>query len=255
MSGIASVVHFARNVRGSDWVVGDLHGCFATLDLLLEEIGFDTGCDRLFSVGDLADRGPESERALEFLDYPWFHAVRGNHEQFLLDSLEDADTRLAWLMNGGGWFSRQPMDVREAFQDAFSRLPYLMEVETGTGTVGVVHADVPPGVAWPRVREGVERQDMETLDTLLWGRHRAILGQGTPVEGIHHVFCGHTPLRPSVRIVGNVHFIDQGAVFGLRHGIPESGLTVVSIDGNRVRTREAVWPPDFRATEELGGGW
>jgi len=40
--------------------VGDIDGCFSHLRRSLEAIGFDASVDRLFSVRDLIDRGPES---------------------------------------------------------------------------------------------------------------------------------------------------------------------------------------------------
>lgn len=43
----------ARNRRGRDFVVGDVHGCLRTLEHVLREVGFDEDRDRLFSVGDL----------------------------------------------------------------------------------------------------------------------------------------------------------------------------------------------------------
>ena len=52
---------------GRDWVVGDVHGCFTTLREALLAIDFEHGRDRLFSVGDLIDRGPNSIEALEWL--------------------------------------------------------------------------------------------------------------------------------------------------------------------------------------------
>ena len=52
------------SARGRDLVVGDVHGCFRTLDGALCELRFDTDSDRLFGVGDLVDRGPHSAEAL-----------------------------------------------------------------------------------------------------------------------------------------------------------------------------------------------
>ena len=68
-----AVLRFGLNEDGRDFVVGDIHGMFQHLTELLEQIEFDEGSDRLFSVGDLVDRGPESHRALEWLDKPWFY--------------------------------------------------------------------------------------------------------------------------------------------------------------------------------------
>ena len=53
----------ARNRMGRDFVVGDVHGCFRTLERCLRQVRFDRDRDRLFSVGDLVSRGPHSLEA------------------------------------------------------------------------------------------------------------------------------------------------------------------------------------------------
>jgi serine/threonine protein phosphatase 1 len=99
-----AVLRFPLNDQGRDFVVGDIHGMFQHLTQLLDKIGFDEEHDRLFSVGDLVDRGPESKRALEWLDKPWFYACRGNHEQFAIDS-DDPEQLDVWVnYNGGEWW-------------------------------------------------------------------------------------------------------------------------------------------------------
>ena len=59
--------HFARNTHGRDFVVGDIHGCFDLLQQALDEAAFNPDRDRLFSVGDLIDRGPQSPQVLLWL--------------------------------------------------------------------------------------------------------------------------------------------------------------------------------------------
>jgi serine/threonine protein phosphatase 1 len=61
---------FARNTQGRDFAVGDIHGCFSKLDAALCQVRFSPVHDRLFAVGDLVDRGPESAQVLEWLDQP-----------------------------------------------------------------------------------------------------------------------------------------------------------------------------------------
>ena len=41
-------------------IIGDIHGCFKELVLLLEKVQFDQGRDLLISLGDMIDRGPRS---------------------------------------------------------------------------------------------------------------------------------------------------------------------------------------------------
>lgn len=79
--------HFDANTLGRDFAVGDLHGCKDALEQLLTHVNFDPSVDRLFSVGDLVDRGPDSWGCIALLEEPWFHAVLGNHEQLTIASL------------------------------------------------------------------------------------------------------------------------------------------------------------------------
>ena len=56
---------FTANAHGRDFVVGDVHGCFRTLERALTELQFDPTRDRLFGVGDLVARGPHSLEAVD----------------------------------------------------------------------------------------------------------------------------------------------------------------------------------------------
>jgi serine/threonine protein phosphatase 1 len=91
------------NTLGRDFVIGDLHGSFSCLDNLLTNIKFDPAADRLISVGDLVDRGPESLLCLELLYQPWFHCVLSNHEQMMLEAFHGGYMGRFWLQNGGSW--------------------------------------------------------------------------------------------------------------------------------------------------------
>ncbi len=240
----ARVRRFPRNTQGRDWVVGDIHGCFTTLDLALDEIGFDGGRDRLFSVGDLGDRGPESYRSLEYLERPWFHAVRGNHEQFLLETDPDDPAALhLWWANGGHWFHGLPEAAQTALRSAVEALPHVIEVDTCAGTAGIVHVDVPEGLDWPDFIAEVERGDPKVLQAALWGRTRAMGHLDEGVRGVWRVYCGHTPLPGGILTVGNVYFIDTGAVYGLGGSVPGAALTLMELDGNRPHARPPTLPP------------
>lgn len=87
------------------WVVSDIHGCYQWLMDELKRRHFNPYEDLLISVGDLIDRGPDSVKCLQLMHEKWFRAVRGNHEQMALDSLDNNDFAL-WTINGGMWFAR-----------------------------------------------------------------------------------------------------------------------------------------------------
>lgn len=68
------------------YAVGDLQGCLQPLQCLLKEVAFDPAKDRLWLVGDLVNRGPQSLETLRFL-YAMrasLTCVLGNHDLHLL---------------------------------------------------------------------------------------------------------------------------------------------------------------------------
>lgn len=68
------------------YVVGDIQGCFKPLQCLLDSVAFDPARDRLWSVGDIVNRGPQSLETLRFLKQlgSSFRMVLGNHDLHLL---------------------------------------------------------------------------------------------------------------------------------------------------------------------------
>lgn len=69
-----------------NYVVGDIQGCYKGLKRLLKKAGFDGSVDKLWAVGDLVARGPQSLETLKYLyDLgPQFESVLGNHDLHLI---------------------------------------------------------------------------------------------------------------------------------------------------------------------------
>lgn len=201
---------FVANQLGKDYVVGDIHGCFARLSSRLLEIGFNESTDRLFAVGDLVDRGPDSEDCQEWLAKPWFHSVRGNHEQMAIDFAQGYGDPGNYAYNGGAWFISLTKPERTFFADLFKALPLAIEVETPNGLVGIVHAECPTA-DWSSFVSRLAEQDVENC--ALWARDRYRMRNKSEITGVRAVFSGHTPIKTPITL-GNVHMIDTGAVFG-----------------------------------------
>jgi serine/threonine protein phosphatase 1 len=257
------IKHLPVNERGRDLVIGDLHGCWSLLERALAKVKFDPAADRLISVGDLVDRGPESLRCLKLLREPWFHCVRGNHEQLLIDAVRSrgSDSSSAmWLRNGGAWgiehyhdnaFSPELQDLSEQA----AALPLLLTVDLPEGRkFHVLHAELRPyhaltdtDLADQDIFEevGVHSRGLHGEAPVLWGRFNfaPLYGQQvTPAfrakflrtveyhksdalftDGLSPIYSGHTVVQRPTRFKGQT-VIDTGAFYGERY--KWSGLTV-----------------------------
>ena len=207
---------FNKNPHGRDFVVGDLHGMFSLLESLLEKLDFDPDSDRVFSVGDLIDRGPESYRVLEFLDKPWFHSIKGNHEMMLLEAKHKKTIYHSWVKNNGGeWWQDIDQASQNEIRKRIQELPVAMEVTSESGKIGIVHADIPVGITWQKLVHSIHF-DNEVRDYIMWSRNRykyiQLTGDTERVEGIDLVVMGHTPISKALRI-SNFYFIDTGASY------------------------------------------
>lgn len=218
MSSVPSplVEHHASNLAGRDFVIGDLHGCVDALRFLLREARFDASRDRLFSVGDLVDRGEQSEEALGLLARPWFYAVLGNHEDAMCAVAEGRLPRYRWYGIGGAWAESLPKGALAQHAARLRQLPLVRVVGEGAARFNVLHAEFFGDDA----ALDAARFDEIVRERLLWGRELA-LGEVEPLErGLSPTYCGHTPMR-EVRRIGAQIFIDTGAF------IPEGRLTMV----------------------------
>ena len=66
----------------SNYAIGDIQGCFTKFTQLLEKINFNPNKDKLWLVGDIINRGPESTQMLEWAynNQDNINIVLGNHE-------------------------------------------------------------------------------------------------------------------------------------------------------------------------------
>ena len=220
---MSKVKHFSLNEVGRDFVIGDIHGCFTKLSALLGEIEFDESKDRLFSVGDLVDRGSESEKSIEWLSKPWFYAVRGNHEQIAIDCAAGMYSHDHYIANGGAWFLGLTQQERIKYADEFSAMPIAIDVQTAHGLVGIVHAECPASNWGELIGRIYNDPDDQFIQACLWSRHRATNHTETVIDGVVHVISGHTPMQ-NATMYGNSLFIDTGAVFG-------HDFTIIEIQG------------------------
>jgi len=222
--------HYTTNKVGRDFVVGDIHGMFEALESLLKDVGFNPATDRVFAVGDLIDRGPQSHRVLEFLDQPWFYSIKGNHAIMLIESEHDKSMYRSWTNNNGGdWWITIPRDQQKIIRDRLTELPIVIEVNTNAGKIGLVHADIPTGMSWKKFVADIQ-SDEELCNYVLWSRNRyrhyRITNTTDRIEDVDLVILGHTPVDHPIHI-SNICYLDTGAAYRSRKGLGK--LSVLEI--------------------------
>ena len=228
-----------ENRKGRDFIIGDLHGCLHLLKPKLQKVRFNPKKDRLFSVGDLADRGLQSYESVCLVEQPWFYSVLGNHDDMLL----------AWLgrrhfsymngndliLNGGDWVleldEQEDTHLREVLGPLLEKRPYVIHVK-GSRPFNIVHAEV---YTAHQTELGYLTDDEladeimlgEAREILTWGRElykqqilrsrkltvcddRFIDLGGDYVEGLSPTYVGHSICPCPIRL-SNHYFLDGGA--------------------------------------------
>ena len=150
------IVHqsIPRNPSGRDWVCGDLHGRFDVLLEALNDVSFNPDEDRLFLLGDLIDRGPQSRELL------------------------------SWALQTDNVRSGQYRVLSTGCANSF---PLSMTLECETGTLGLVHAQTP--VEDWRELTAAPYSDQLAIDCT-WPWTRAT-GPEKTVTGVTAVVSGH----------------------------------------------------------------
>ena len=189
------------------FAIGDVHGHFDKLAALIGHCrAHASGCGesaRFVLLGDYIDRGPASREVIAFLASgpEGVQAIRGNHEQMMLQALDDPAMEAVWHRNGGrhtlaSYGVRNVRKLPADHLDLVRSLPLYVD----DGIRLFVHAGIDPSD--PAARDP---------DVLLWTRKHP----SDDIELPRFVVHGHTPTfdrRPDLR--PSRLNLDTGAGYG-----------------------------------------
>lgn len=198
------------------YVIGDIHGCAATLRRLVDVTIRATPADRIYLLGDLIDRGPDSKGVLDFIFElrqrgVTVDSIRGNHEEMCLKASDDPYYLSLWTANGGlatleSFQADGPGDIPHAYRVFLAALPLYLLLDDYV----IVHAGL-----------NFDRPDpFEDTSAMLWTRSPVV--DRLRIGG-RRLICGHTPTARSqleASLGGSKIMLDNGCVFG---GRPETG--------------------------------
>jgi hypothetical protein len=228
-------------------IFGDVHGCSRELSELLNLLGPTSG-DRLFFVGDIVARGPDSRGVVAIVREIGGKSVLGNHEARLLEvrraRLRGDDARP--LPPRYEALFRELGDAEWALLDA---LPLFVDLPEHDARI--VHAGVVPGKPF-------REQDAWTLTNIRSiapdGSASSVAGAeswGATYRGKPHVVFGHDARR-RLQIYPWATGIDTGCVYG-------GSLTALVLPDNEnvpfpEKRRELMVSVRAREAYYMGGG-
>jgi len=165
-------------------VVGDVHGCLEELKKLLEQCNYEEGKDRVVFVGDLVGKGPLSIEAVKYIqNLKNCFAVRGNHDQYVLDCREHKKKHGILPSISDPTHSYVVENLDEEGWKYLESLPLFLELEDLN--IIVVHAGLVPKVELQH-QDPHSLLNMRNLDELPWA---------SLWKGPRHVIFGHDAVR------------------------------------------------------------
>ncbi len=196
-------------------VIGDIHGCAATLRRLVDDTLRPWPVDRIYLLGDLIDRGPDSKGVLDFI----FElrerglavsGIRGNHEEMYLQAeggsfLSGTMERQRRAGHPGQFPADGPGDIPRKYRDFLDALPLYILLDDFV----IVHAGLNFDVPHP----------FDDTEAMLWTRSSTVERQRI---GGRRLICGHTPVtrtRLEASLNSSKIMLDNGCVFVGRPGM------------------------------------
>jgi bis(5'-nucleosyl)-tetraphosphatase (symmetrical) len=171
----------------SVYAVGDVQGCYAELRALLRKLAFDPAQDRIWFVGDLVNRGPDSLKVLRYVRSLGSAArvVLGNHDLHLLAVAHGGRRRL------------RPSDTLDAVLAA----PDRDELLDWLRSQPLLHHDAELG--WTMVHAGLPPQwSLTTARSCAREVERALREERSARRLFDHLY-GNRPARWSERLGGH----------------------------------------------------
>ncbi len=217
-----------RHEAGPFDIIGDIHGCFDELIILLEQLGYQIQFSnskytishpqgrRVIFLGDLVDRGPKIPQVLQLvIDMVVAgnaFCIKGNHDVKLVRKLMGHNVKLVHgLEESINQLQKTSIDFHNKIIEFINNLPehYLFDA----GKLVVAHAGLP---------EELQGRDAgKVYEFALYGKVIGREKSGFPIRynwandynGSAMVVYGHTPIIDS-KWVNNTICIDTGCVFG-----------------------------------------
>ncbi len=171
-------------------VIGDIHGELETFKEFIKDI--DRSKTRIILVGDLIDRGPNSEGVIDFVRNNAIECVKGNHEAMAEECLPYLKEGNEWTLGGSDWVLNGGHDVIKQYSSKeklindikwLSELPLFIK----TGITNKNNLELLVSHTWVTGYADIEQAS--TSEMFVWNRKQPTKFANT---AYYNIF-GHTP--------------------------------------------------------------
>ncbi|WP_281284870.1 metallophosphoesterase [Litorilituus lipolyticus] len=184
-----------------------MHGNLDCLNQVLKNESFDFNNDRLFALGDIIDRGSQSEYCFALLNEPWFFSVLGNHEAMFLEQYKANNFSYLNKNIGNLWIEKwqnKKSQLEQWAHDINNNMPLTITLDYDGFTTGLVHAKAPQ--IWP-TQQG-NKVPIEQCNEQLWDREDFYkLNHLSAYQGTDLILMGHNPVK-KITLRGNRIWLD-----------------------------------------------
>ncbi len=194
--------------KGRTLIIGDVHGCLDELKAIVDLFA-PAKKDRILSVGDLINRGPDNPGTLAFARKHNIKSVIGNHEKKILSAWRTGDkSRLKTV-------DRQTLrEIAAADWEWVASWPHIFKIPSLNALV--VHGGFIPTKKWNRQAPS-DVTYVQVIDHRGYPTKQKVNPNAHPWadywNGKRHVFYGHAP-RPHPLLHARATGLDTGCVYG-----------------------------------------
>jgi serine/threonine protein phosphatase 1 len=161
-------------------VIGDIHGCYYTLRELFDKVRGKYPSIKIYSVGDLVDRGNFSYEVIEFIKSEGIRFTPGNHDYMFYYYIKKPDNKMAkaWLYNGYektvASYGRHN-DKLLMHLDLIMKAPLFINLKDcfiSHAGISKYYESILPGYYQSdlSIIENIIRNDLDKSESILWAR-------------------------------------------------------------------------------------
>lgn len=243
------------------FIIGDIHGCLEEFQELIKDI--DRTKTRIICVGDLIDRGNNSEGVIDFIRSNNIETVKGNHELMaqeclpnLIKYIADPSSITKYMLYESDWFYNGGHDVFNQYKENSSLEKLVQDIKWLANLLIYIETGVKneDGLELLVSHTWMSHKDLEVAGrrefSFLWDRDQPsttinnskyynIFGH-TPVDYVHqHIYHKkNTPaITPKPSFTDGTCNIDTGCAYNTRGRGTLSGIFFPSLDVRQIKLK------------------